>query len=836
MALETFTLDGLALNTEAGTYMLTALSAPPPRKRPEWAEATDGDGGLLVRDPHFENRQIDATVEVMAASRDAAHTAVGAITDKLQEASKHPLGIPLVWTPADSTKSTTWYVLMGEIGEIPITHESGYFASPPVLAVPLSLTCRPFGYGAERGALTDDFSTDTIGSGNYTFDLGAGTLSVSGGQLVPSSTAEKRLWHSARGYRSSDVEVTLKVVTGASVTGLQVELGKRLDANNQILLLHGGPSVYIFKRDGGTLTQLGANGGGALAASTPYWMRFRIEGNKVTSEVFTAAPGPASTPVGTTSYTLTGAEATKFGAGVSGDVYMGLIPGGTDWRFDDFSATVNVYKGTGPLLVAGPVYGVEGDVPAEASLVVTDTAGLSRDLAVWGLEWRHQAGADLELRQNELTNTGFAGVSTTRAGSVSTNVYRGTLTTSPVAVCGTGNQPHVGTWRPYLRCYPSSTSIRVRFTYREGDGPLKSLEWEMPVAANAWNELDLGVVTVPPRLLGTQRWQGQVEAYSSVVGDTLDVDYLLLVPAGEGYGRARRIIAFGTSTTFSARDEFDQAAGALTGKTAPVGGVWAGAGDADDFAVETAGKTAQRTAVSDTGPRFDYLPVALTGTVVQADVKLSALVAGAVGGVVARYVSTTDNLRAWVGLSDGVPAVVLTNGAFALLGRATLLSLSLTEWVTVRLVVSGNRAYVWVFPKGGAASAPVIQRDVTGFVSASGNPGLADNQAGAAACTRSYDNFLAFAPVADAVCFANQSIEFRSDDTVREDSSGVYYGRPREYRGAPFFLPPAGDENRASRIPVMLRRNDIYTTSEANVTDAQQVEVRYVPRYLYLPR
>ncbi len=34
---------------------------------------------------------------------------------------------------------------------------------------------------------------------------------------------------------------------------------------------------------------------------------------------------------------------------------------------------------------------------------------------------------------------------------------------------------------------------------------------------------------------------------------------------------------------FTARDEFDQTAGALTGKVAPVGGTWAGAGDADDF-------------------------------------------------------------------------------------------------------------------------------------------------------------------------------------------------------------------------------------------------------------
>ena len=37
--------------------------------------------------------------------------------------------------------------------------------------------------------------------------------------------------------------------------------------------------------------------------------------------------------------------------------------------------------------------------------------------------------------------------------------------------------------------------------------------------------------------------------------------------------------------TYIARDGFNQTAGALTGKTADVGGTWTGAGDTDDFNV-----------------------------------------------------------------------------------------------------------------------------------------------------------------------------------------------------------------------------------------------------------
>ena len=71
-------------------------------------------------------------------------------------------------------------------------------------------------------------------------------------------------------------------------------------------------------------------------------------------------------------------------------------------------------------------------------------------------------------------------------------LFRGTLTTSPVAVCGTGSKPHIGTLRSYLRCYPTSTDIRVRLSYRDGDGPLKSkIKWS---AIDATTTVYQGVV------------------------------------------------------------------------------------------------------------------------------------------------------------------------------------------------------------------------------------------------------------------------------------------------------------------------------------------------------
>jgi len=51
--------------------------------------------------------------------------------------------------------------------------------------------CAPYLLGDPLD-ISDGFDTDTITAGDWTQDTGGGTLSVSGGQVVPSSTAEKR--------------------------------------------------------------------------------------------------------------------------------------------------------------------------------------------------------------------------------------------------------------------------------------------------------------------------------------------------------------------------------------------------------------------------------------------------------------------------------------------------------------------------------------------------------------------------------------------------------------------------------------------------------------------
>jgi hypothetical protein len=123
------------------------------------------------------------------------------------------------------------------------------------------------------------------------------------------------------------------------------------------------------------------------------------------------------------------------------------------------------------------------------------------------------------------------------------------------------------------------------------------------------------MISIPPKTLGTQRWTGQIEAYSTTAGDTVDIDYVMLIPTGEGYGKARGSLAAGVLTV-NGYDEFTgtTAGAGLDTRTAPSGGTWAtsiGTATGDFLFVDGPGageETISRATTSDTGVgRFGIL-------------------------------------------------------------------------------------------------------------------------------------------------------------------------------------------------------------------------------------
>jgi hypothetical protein len=663
-------LDSLDLNTTSGTYSLEAFDPGVALKRPEWVQGADSDGAALVRDPLVENRTVTAKVRIIAASMDAATLAIGAIVDKLEEAERQEDGLPLVWTPASGSKSTTFYVLSGEITGMPVDPTEGWFVSAPIVTV--SLTCKPYGYASE--------------------------------------------------------------VTGPSATGTT-------------------PSITL------------------------------------------AVPS------------------------------------------------------------------VGGDVPAEARLVITDGSGKSRRYVEWGLEQRfYNAGSpsSLILDSEDLVTTGFAGVQATRSGAyrrsgATHDTVAASLFSQPVAVCGTGNQPHIGTFRVKARVYASSMGVQLRLSWQDGDGPFSANDYAIPSVAANFAEVDLGLITIQPARSGTQRWTGRLEAFSSTLGDTIEIDYLTLIPAGEGYGKARASYAYRPGSIF-AHDEFAGTGGtALNGRTAPAGGSWATSGATTDLAI-SGSSAVQRSTSSDSGRGR----LAILGSTSSSDMQVGLTIApstvaeGLLQGVIARYVDANNYLRLSLApMHSGPTNSFAADSALLILDQivaGTITNLgSLTTgngglWTIGLIAYASGRLLGILFDASGVplsiidAAATVA---ATGGTLASGKSGFFDyNPAtGGPTPTRTYTGFTVATPPPEPIAlYANQSLEVHSDDTIRKESTGTYYGRVPSYRGSRLYLPPAGNRARTSRLLIKADRNDLEVAAHTPLGDSITAQIFYTPRSLVVPR
>lgn len=501
---------------------------------------------------------------------------------------------------------------------------------------------------------------------------------------------------------------------------------------------------------------------------------------------------------------------------------------------------------------------VAGDVPGEGRLVVTDAASQSRRLVRWGLESRFYPTSSppgLLLDSDSLVTSGFAGTGTTRSGAydpgaAGNSVIRGTLALQTIAVCGTGVQTHVGTFHVFARVWATETTSGavsyVRLSWQDGDGPVRSNAYTAAPLNAAWVEVDLGTITTTTAISGTQKWLGRIDAYSTAVGETLDVDYIYLVPAQEGYGEARAIYSY-TPGVQVARDEFTGRAAALALNTlvAPSGGTWATSGPATDFAAAdgpaSSDETMSRSVVSQASVRFAILGATnYTDVEVGVDTYATVRAGGVYSGAVARWVDSSNYLYAGITSTNYlfvqavVAAASVANG-FVFPGVASAV------WHTIRLVAfASGRAIVMLLDSGGGIiDTTEIQHSslATGGALATGKPGFFDANLAATASTRYYDNFYVATPTAEpVVVYSGRTGTFASTYAQRQDSTGTYAGDVPGYRGTRFYMPPAGTRTRKARIAVIARRNDIVVAQDDQIADSTTIQALVTPRYVNVPR
>jgi hypothetical protein len=509
---------------------------------------------------------------------------------------------------------------------------------------------------------------------------------------------------------------------------------------------------------------------------------------------------------------------------------------------------------------------IPGDIDALGELIVTDAATQSRRHVEWGLEGplTYNAATSLLIDSDDMVTSGFSGAQATTTGaydpnaagnnSVSLTLVAGTTT----AIAGTGNLSHVGVFRVKARIQSGSLSNEFRLSWKALDGPMNHNAWVLPLSTTDWQELDLGTITIPAATLGTQRWTGQVEiAAATSSPGTAVVDYLVLVPQADGYGVARSAYTYSSGIATGYDAFVGTTAGVALGvRAAPLGGSWATSGDATDFAFAdqfTTGDTVESiirsTVAAETNGRFAILgSTSYTDSQVDVRARFSQGSFNEEQTAILRWTDSSNYLRL-VSPKTGL-ATDTARIEQVVAGVVTVLASSTFDWTVfvpdygslglryrLRFIAyASGRTLGFILSEAGDlllsldASSTAI---ATGGTLATGKPGLRDRATSATGpVNRYFTEFSVSTPAAEPiVIYSGRNLQIRYDDTLRQDSTGTYSGRPQSYNGSRFLLPPG-----TSRILAKARRNDIVTAADANVTDSTTIQVAYSPRYLAVPR
>lgn len=501
-----------------------------------------------------------------------------------------------------------------------------------------------------------------------------------------------------------------------------------------------------------------------------------------------------------------------------------------------------------------------GNVPALGLLEVTEAQGVDQGFVQWGVQSRNYGTATTAALafsgSSRLAYNGSTALAV--SGAVGGTVLnQGSLTANYQAVCslassGTAYPTHVGSFGVWARLYMGTANagtVTAALEWAQGDllNYTRNDGTVLPsTRSGAFLHTYLGQVRIERALTGAQRWDGRLVAKSTTSGDDLAVDRFYLFPVDEGYGEARSAAPnLGAApTAYVAQDGFDQAAGALTGKTLPVGGTWAGAGDADDFSTTGSGAIT-RTAVSDSsGLQNGRLMIAGSSTYATCVAGVSATwtgfaifprANGLLWGVLLRYVDTSnflaaylyyDGAQVWTYISKRVAGVTTALGA-----DVTIYSAGLIEGDVVASAYASGDAYMTL--NGApvlAVSDPVL---ATGGALATGKVGFFDNYTSATALTRTYDNFWATATPSDAALYASRKLQVRDNTVIRQDSTGTAYGKPGDVRGD-YLRIPASNTGGTARVIVKASRGVPETGIDGGVDDITG-QLTVTPLYLAVP-
>jgi hypothetical protein len=195
-------------------------------------------------------------------------------------------------------------------------------------------------------------------------------------------------------------------------------------------------------------------------------------------------------------------------------------------------------KGTTTSALTFTQTALAGDVPATGSLVLHELDSVSRRSVVWGVQATNSP-QPLVLEAEGLTLGSGASTVITDAAASSGQAVTNAMTTLPAVLTidpsGGGIRSHIGNYRVMARIRASSSAdVDLQFAWASGyPSVLAGLTATIPAAYanNNYRLVDFGVINIAERVVGNQRWRGELFAFKNT-GSTssVTVDCLYLVP------------------------------------------------------------------------------------------------------------------------------------------------------------------------------------------------------------------------------------------------------------------------------------------------------------------
>lgn len=202
--------------------------------------------------------------------------------------------------------------------------------------------------------------------------------------------------------------------------------------------------------------------------------------------------------------------------------------------------------------------GVTGDAPALGRLVIDNDSAEAQGFIVWGIQSRYYSSASTAALFYEAESCAMISAATAAgpagASGAGSNVARNTSLATGSSWTGmmyigasSTAQTHIGSFRVFTRAYAPAANtgtVSLRVQYQQIVGGAFTYTDSVPLSSSGspledtWLLVDLGQVTIPTVKLGTQAWLGSIQAQSTVAGDDIDLDWVMLVPVDEGSGQA----------------------------------------------------------------------------------------------------------------------------------------------------------------------------------------------------------------------------------------------------------------------------------------------------------